>query len=155
MGEPMTVQFATFYLGEYLFAVPVGQVQEVLQQLPHTPAPGASRAVTGLINLRGQVVTALDLRKRLGMPPREARAGSDEPAQSINVVVRAKDEVWSLIVDRIGDVMNVTEEQFEQPPDTLRGPLSDLIVGAYKLDGQLLLQLDVDRALELPADASI
>lgn len=148
MGEPMTVQLATFYLGEYLFAVPVGQVQEVLMQQPHTPTPGAAEAVTGLINLRGQVVTALDLRRRLGMAQRENDADG-EPAQSINVVVRAKDEVWSLIVDRIGDVIDVTEAQFEQPPDTLHGPLRELIVGAYKLEGQLLLQLDVNRTLDL------
>jgi purine-binding chemotaxis protein CheW len=148
----MTVQFATFYLGEYLFAVPVGQVQEVLMQQPHTPAPGAAESVTGLINLRGQVVTALDLRRRLGMEQRVS--DTDEPPQSINVVVRAKDEVWSLIVDRIGDVINVTESQFEQPPDTLHGPLGELIVGAYKLDEQLLLQLDIERALDVSPAAT-
>lgn len=148
----MTVQLATFYLDDYLFAVPVTQVQEVLKQQPHTPTPGAPASVAGLINLRGQVVTALDLRRRLGMPPLQPVDG--EVRQSINVVVRTRSEVWSLIVDRIGDVINVTEEQFEPPPDTLHGPLRDLIVGAYKLEGPLLLQLDVDRAMELPPAAA-
>ncbi len=147
----MTVQLATFYLDGYLFAVPVDQVQEVLMEQPHTLTPGASPAVAGLINLRGQVVTALDLRRRLGMAERVQ--DSDEPVPSINVVVRSRDEVWSLIVDRIGDVMDVTESQFEPPPDTLHGPLRDLIVGAYKLDEQLLLHLDVDRVLDLTSSA--
>ena len=146
----MTIQLATFYLANYHFAVPVQQVQEVLMEQPHTPAPGASRSVAGLINLRGQVVTALDLRRRLGMP--ERAADSDGAPRSINVVVRARGEVWSLIVDRIGDVINVTESQFEPPPDSLHGPLRDLIVGAFKLDQQLLLQLNVDCVLDLSSD---
>jgi purine-binding chemotaxis protein CheW len=148
----MTVQLATFYLGDAWFAVPVVQVQEVLMSQPHTPAPGAPNSVVGLINLRGQVVTALDLRRRLGMP--KLGSSTAEYAQSVNVVVRAKGEVWSLIVDRIGDVITVSRSQFEPAPDTLYGPLRELIVGAFKLDGQLLLQLDVDQALGLSPAAN-
>ena len=141
----MSVQLATFHLDSYLFGVPVGQVQEVLMEQPCTPAPGAPDSVTGLINLRGQVVTALDLRVRLGLPRRDA---DGEQHKSINVVVRSGDEAWSLLVDRIGDVMEVDERQFEQPPDTMHGPQRELIVGAYKLES-LLLQLDVDRVVDV------
>jgi purine-binding chemotaxis protein CheW len=148
----MSDQLATFHLADHLFAVPVFQVQEVLMEQPHTPAPGAAPAVAGLINLRGQVVTALDLRTRLCLPERTTHNG--ETPSSINVVVRAGEEVWSLIVDRIGDVIDVETEQFEPPPDTLTGPLRELIIGAYKLDHQLLLLLDVTRVLDLSPSAA-
>lgn len=145
----MSSQLATFRLAGDLFGVPVSDVQEVLMEQPHTPTPQAPAAVAGLINLRGQVVTALDLRVRLSLPPREP--GSDY----INVVVRHGEDVWSLLVDRIGDVIAVDDAQFEPPPDTLHGPASELILGAYKLEAELLLLLDVRKVLELsPAVAA-
>lgn len=139
----MTVQLATFYLGEYQCAVGVEQVQEVLLDQPRTRVPGAPEAVAGLINLRGQVVTALDLRVRMKLDE------NADTSSSMNVVVRNGDEVWSLLVDRIGDVIEVPDNQFEPPPDTLTGRLRELIVGAYKLDEHLLLVLDVPRVLDL------
>ena len=147
----MGTLLGTFKLGDYLCAVPVSQVQEVLMEQPRTAAPGASRYVTGLINLRGQVVTALDLRLRMGV------ASEDElPTRgSMSVVVRSRDEVWSLLVDRIGDVIEVEESQFEAPPDTLTGVLRDMITGAYKLDGQLLLVLNVERVLDVSSEPAV
>jgi purine-binding chemotaxis protein CheW len=139
----VSTQYATFHLAGHLFGVEVRRVQEVLTEQPRTPAPLAPRAVAGLINLRGQVVTALDLRRRLNMPDRE------EGKVAMNVVVRAAEEVWSLLVDSIGGVIEVTDSTFEPPPDTLSGPIRELIRGAYKLDGALLLVLDVDKALEI------
>jgi len=139
----MSAQLATFCLGPDLFGIPVGTVQEVLLEQPRTPAPGAPAAIAGLINLRGQVVTALDLRTRVGLPPRPA------DLTSIDIVVRAQDEVWSLLADSIGDVVEVEDAQFEPTPDILHGPLRELLHGAYKLEDQLLLLLDVDRVLEL------
>ncbi|MEZ0165780.1 chemotaxis protein CheW [Kineococcus sp. LSe6-4] len=139
----MSTQYATFHLAGHLFGVEVRRVQEVLTEQPRTPAPLAPHAVAGLINLRGQVVTALDLRRRLNMPDRE------EGKVAMNVVVRAAEEVWSLLVDSIGGVIEVTDSTFEPPPDTLSGPIRELIRGAYKLDGALLLVLDVDKALEI------
>jgi purine-binding chemotaxis protein CheW len=136
--------FATFQLGEFLCAVPAAEVQEVLMDQPRTPAPGAAPCVAGLINLRGNVVSAMDLRLRMGIGAPDAIAGS---AASMNVVVRCRGEVWSLLVDRIGDVIEVDDEQFELPPDTLRGKLRELIVGAYKLDDRLLLVLDISALL--------
>ncbi|MBN9521492.1 chemotaxis protein CheW [bacterium] len=100
----------------------------------------------GLINLRGQIVTALDLRRRLDLPD---RPDGDPP---VNVVVRTDDGAVSLLVDEIGDVLDVPEAAFERSPETLAGPARGLIRGAYKLDGRLLLILDTDRAVDL-ADA--
>lgn len=143
----MTRQFATFRLEDAHYGIEVACVQEVLSEQPRTVVPLAPPAVAGLINLRGQVVTALDLRARVGLPPREG----DRP--SMNIVVRVGDEVVALLVDSIGDVVEVEDKDFESPPDTLGGPLRDLITGAYKLPGHLLLSLDVLRAVALPAAA--
>ena len=145
----MSTQYATFTLAGHLFGVEVRRVQEVLTEQPRTPAPLAPRAVAGLINLRGQVVTALDLRRRLWLPDRA------EGQAAMNVVVRSSEEVWSLLVDSIGGVIEAADATFEPPPDTLSGPIRELIRGAYKLDDALLLVLDVDKALEIEgADAA-
>jgi purine-binding chemotaxis protein CheW len=111
-------------------------VQEVMRTLEMTPVPLAPHAVRGLINLRGQIVTAIDLRRRLGLPE---RAADQEP---MNVVMRTDDGAVSLLVDEIGDVIEVNEDAFEPPPDTLQGDARALIKGVYKLNGQLLLILD-------------
>lgn len=137
-----TTQYATFTLGDYLYGVEVGRVQEVLRYQQCTPVPLAPAEVGGLINLRGQVVTAIDLRTRMGLP---SRLGTQEP---MNVVVRINGEAVSLLVDVIGGVVNVGDDSFEPPPDTLSGRQRELIRGAYKLEDRLLMALDVDRAVE-------
>jgi purine-binding chemotaxis protein CheW len=136
-------QFSTFRVQGQLFGVQVGRVQEVIRYQPMTPVPLADPAVAGLINLRGQVVTAIDLRKQLGLPPRPA------DQLPLNVVVRVGDEAVSLLVDAIEDVVETTDDQFELPPETLSRPARELISGAYKLDGCLLLAVDVDRAVRV------
>lgn len=103
----------------------------------------APPAISGLINLRGQIVTALDLRFRLGFGKLE---GDRKP---MNVVVRSDDGAVSLLVDQIGDVIEVDDRNFEEPPDALSGAARDLILGAYKLEGQLLLLLDCDAAVQI------
>jgi purine-binding chemotaxis protein CheW len=138
---PATSQLATFWLDGDLFGVEVAHVQEVLRSQSITRVPLAPPAVAGLINLRGQVVTAIELRERLGRAPRPA---GEEP---VVIVVRLHGEAVSLLVDSIADVVDVDLRDFEAPPDTLDGAARDLIRGAYKLDGQLLLALDVNRAV--------
>jgi purine-binding chemotaxis protein CheW len=133
----------TFTVDHYLFGVDVATVQEVIRPQEMTRVPLAAEAVGGLINLRGQVVTAVDLRTRLGLPP-----GDPEKA-SMNVVVRTPDGAVSLLVDTIGDVVETSDEVFEAPPETLTGPSRVLVRGAYKLDGRLLLALDVARAVDV------
>lgn len=133
-------QYATFWLGSGLYGVEVERVREVLREQAITRVPLAPATVAGLINLRGQVVTTVDLHERLAL------AGPRSP-ESMLVVVLVGGESVALLVDRIGGVVDVSEEQFEPPPDTLVGAVRDLVSGAYKLDGQLLLSLDVDTAV--------
>jgi purine-binding chemotaxis protein CheW len=134
-------QLATFRLDGDLYGIEVEHVQEVLRSQQLTRVPLAPTAVAGLINLRGQVVTAIELRERLGRPARPA--GTD----AVVIVVRLHGEAVSLLVDSIADVVDVDVADFEAPPDTLEGQARDLIRGAFKLDGQLLLALDVQKAV--------
>jgi purine-binding chemotaxis protein CheW len=141
-------QFCTFYVSGLFLGVEVTLVQEVIRYQQLTRVPLASDVIAGLMNLRGQIVTAIDLRRRLGMPPRD-------PGQlPINVVVRAGDGAVSLLADQIGDVIEVEESAFERPPPTLGGEARELIRGAYKLESGLLLVLDTARALQLGDDSS-
>jgi purine-binding chemotaxis protein CheW len=138
-------QCCTFFLDGHYFGIDVLQVQEVIRYQKMTRVPLAPAVVRGLINLRGQIVTAIDLRRRLDLPDRP----DDE--LPVNVVVRTDDGAVSLLVDEIGDVLRVSEAAFERPPGTLRGTARDLIRGAYKLNGRLLLVLDLDRLLDAKA----
>ncbi|WP_369135944.1 chemotaxis protein CheW [Modestobacter sp. I12A-02662] len=138
---PASAQLATFWLDGDLFGVEVEHVQEVLRSQGITRVPLAPPAVAGLINLRGQVVTAIELRERLGRKPRP------EGQEAVVIVVRLHGEAVSLLVDSIADVVDVNVRDFEAPPDTLDGAGRELIRGAYKLSGQLLLALDVNRAV--------
>src|SRR5512147_1217078 len=110
-----TRQVATFLLDGLFFGVDVRRVQEVIRYQPMTRVPLAPDVVSGVINLRGQIVTAIDARRRLGL--RERPAGT----LPMNVVLRTDDGAVSLLVDEIGDVLEVTEECVEPPLETLRG----------------------------------
>lgn len=137
-----TQQFCTFYLEEFFFGVEVDKVQEVIRHQQTTPVPLAPEVIGGLINLRGQIVAAIDLRRRLELP---ARPAGQTP---MNVVVRSDDGAVSLLVDEIGDVVEVEEQDFERPPDTLSGTGKELIRGAFKMKERLLLLLDTEQALK-------
>jgi purine-binding chemotaxis protein CheW len=136
-------QYCTFYVDGHYFGLDVLRVQEVIRYQAMTRVPLAAPEVRGLINLRGQIVTAIDLRRRLGL--------SERPAEQmpLNVVVQTDDGAVSLLVDEIGDVLEVPEQQFERPPDTLHATMRDLIRGVYKLKERLLLILDTTNILEL------
>jgi purine-binding chemotaxis protein CheW len=110
-----------------------------------TRVPLAPPVVRGLINLRGQIVTAIDMRRRLELGERPT---GQVP---INVVVQTDDGAVSLLVDEIGDVLEVLDRTFERPPETLRGSARELIQGAYKLPDRLLLILDTDRTVNVQA----
>lgn len=132
-------QFCTFFLDTRFFGVEVEKVQEVIRYQTITPVPLAPSVVRGLINLRGQIVTAVDLRRLLQVGDR-----LDERLP-INIVIQTRQGIFSLLVDRIGDVLEVDEASFEHPPDTLDGIARELIRGAYKLQGRLLLVLNVEK----------
>jgi purine-binding chemotaxis protein CheW len=136
-------QFCTFFLDGHFFGTPVPQVQEVIQYQEMTRVPLAPNVVSGMINLRGQIVSAIDLRRRLGLHDR--RSGQ----LPMNVVVRTNEGAVSLLVDEIGDVIEVEEETLESPPETLQGFARQVVRGVYKLSGRLLLALDIDRVVDL------
>jgi purine-binding chemotaxis protein CheW len=141
-------QYCTFHLDGLFLGVEVHKVQEVIRFQQMTPVQLASPAIRGLINLRGQIVTAIDLRSRLEL---KLRSKTHLP---MNVVVRTDDGPISLLVDEIGDVLEMTEEAFERPPETLGGIARELIVGAFKLKDRLLLALDVDKVVKFQGEAA-
>lgn len=136
-----SLQYCTFHADDLFLGIDVRDVQEVIRFQKMTPVPLSEPSVSGLINLRGQIVTAVDLRSRLEMPPMD---GDDLP---MNVVVRDGENRVSLLVDRIGDVVEVSEELFEPSPSTVQPSIRELIKGAYKLPDQLLLILDTERVV--------
>jgi purine-binding chemotaxis protein CheW len=135
-------QFCTFFLDNLLFGVELTHVQEVIRYLEMTRVPLAPGIVSGLINLRGQIVTAIDLRKRLDIAPRAAGV------LPMNVVVRSEDGAVSLLVDQIGDVVEVDEDSFEPPPETLRGMVRTVILGVHKLNDRLMHVLDTEKVCQ-------
>jgi purine-binding chemotaxis protein CheW len=144
---PTTQQFCTFFLGDHLFGIAVEEVQEVIQHQDVTRVPLAPDVIRGLINLRGQIVMAVDLFRRL-------RIGERPPGTSlINVVVRTKEGPVSLLVDNIGDVVEVDEKTAEAPPNTLQADIRNLIAGVHKLDQGLMHVLNTEKACE-PLDIS-
>ena len=138
-----TSQFCTFYLDKLLFGVELKGVQEVIRSLEMTKVPLAPAVVSGLINLRGQIVTAVDLRRGLELEPRLAGM------LAMNVVVRSEDGAVSLLVDEIGDVVEVEESSFEPPPETLRGSVRTMILGVHKLNDRLMHVLDIEKACQM------
>jgi purine-binding chemotaxis protein CheW len=139
----MGQQLATFSVAGMHFGVDVLQVQEVLRQQEMTSIPTAPMMVRGLINLRGQIVTAIDLRLRLKLPPLEA----GKPV--MNMILRTEDGAASLLVDEIGDVIEVSSSSFEECPETLAPSVRDIVAGVHKLKDILLLLLDTSKALEV------
>jgi purine-binding chemotaxis protein CheW len=133
--------FASCFVGHLFLGIDVAQVQEVTHGGRLTRMPLASSRVCGLLNLRGQIVAVIDLRQRLHLGERPA---GDVP---VHVILQTDDGCVSLLVDRVGDMVEVDERDFEWPPHTMRGRVRELIRGAYKLDGGLLLALDTERIL--------
>jgi len=142
-----TRQLCTFLIDDMLFGVDVMNVQEVIRYQEMTAVPLASATVRGLINLRGQIVTAIDMRARLGIEPRDASL------LPMNVVATTSDGVVSLLVDQIGDVLEVDERTFERAPETLSATFRELVPGVFKLEGKLLLLLDAEKVAALGTSA--
>jgi purine-binding chemotaxis protein CheW len=137
-----TQEFCTFFLGDQIFGIAVERVQEVIQHQDMTRVPLVPDVIRGLINLRGQIVMAVNLRRRL-------RIGEQPPGTSlINVVVRTKEGPVSLLVDSIGDVVEVDEKTAEAPPCTLEADVMNLIASVHELDQGLMHVLDPERACE-------
>lgn len=136
--------YCTFQLADLFLGVSVLNVQEVIKFQPMTFVPLAPHMVSGLMNLRGQIVTAIDLRRRLELAD---RPNGESP---MNVVIRTDEGPVSLLVDEIGDVLEVSEESYEAPPSTMKGIARDLITGVHTLEDRLLLILDIAKVVSVP-----
>lgn len=143
MKEPQ--QYCTFQVGGFLFGVAVTKVQEVVRYQEMTHVPLAPREVSGLINLRGQIITTIDLRRRLRLPDRAAEA------KPINVLISTPEGGISLQVDQIEDVIDVDADSIEAPPEALDPEVRRCLIGVSKQRDRLLLILDEARAMELAA----
>jgi purine-binding chemotaxis protein CheW len=139
----ISAQYATFVVEDLFFGIDVLRVQEVLRYQEMTRVPLSPVVAEGLINLRGQIVTALDMRRRLGLAPRLA------DRLPMNLVVRTEEGPVSLLVDEIGDVLQLDPADFEAAPDNLTAAARELVRGVYKLKNRLLLVLDPDQTLEV------
>ena len=133
--------FVTFRLESQWLGLPVVTIQEVLTGQNVSPVPLSPREVQGFLNLRGQIVTAMDLRAVLGLPPRE------EGSPHMNVVVREEDEFYSLIVDEVGDVLEVDEAEVEPTPKTLDPVWKGCSSGVVRMEEGLLVVMDVHAVL--------
>lgn len=134
-------QICTFKLGSHEFGVPAIQVQEIIRTQRVTRVPRAVKTILGLINLRGQLVTAIDTRDLFDFLQHE----SSDKNVHMNVVVNSVNGLLSLVVDQVGEVVEVSENQYEDLPQTFTGKSSDHLSGVYKLNERLILLLDVDR----------
>jgi purine-binding chemotaxis protein CheW len=138
-------QYCTFWVAGLTFGVDVADVQEVLRWHDMSPVPRAPECVTGLINLRGQIVTAIDLRLRLGLPP---RAEGELP---MNVVLRSRDELVRLLVDDIGDVIDTEGQPLVPTPSNVPVQVSACLRGVLPRADAILLVLDPDLAADVAA----
>lgn len=141
MSEIETI--CTFTLGDMFLGINVGEVHEVLLAQAVTPVPLSHPVVAGLINMRGQIVPAIDLRRLLHLPAR-----ADGLAPHVNVVVRNGEELMSLLVDDVGDVLSQEARFLTAPPEATRVDSRNLFRGAYQLPQRLLLVFDTNRAIE-------
>ncbi|MCX8156380.1 MAG: chemotaxis protein CheW [Verrucomicrobiae bacterium] len=135
--------FCTFTVDRYLFGAPVTRVQEVVRNQAMTPVPLAAPEIRGLLNLRGQIVTAIDLRRRLGLPERQADAAP------VHVLLSDGDGAVSLMVDQVEDVQEVSPDILEEPPETVDAAIRALLRGVARRDDRLLLLLDETKAISL------
>ena len=138
-----TKEFVTIMVADQLCGIDVLKVQDVLGPQKITPVPLADEEVAGLLNLRGRIVTAIDLRGRLGLEPR-----SEEDGESMNVVVEHDGELYSLIIDSVGEVLRLPADDFERNPATLDPLWRKYSEGIYRLKEGLLVVLNGEVLLD-------
>jgi purine-binding chemotaxis protein CheW len=146
-SETDITEFVTFTIAGQMFALPIGRVQDVFKPVHMTRVPLAGAEIAGVLNLRGRIVTAIDMRNRLEAKKRDS--GNAPMAIGIEV----KGESFGLLVDVVGEVLKLPKAQREPNPINLDRKLAALSAGIYRLDGQLLVVLDIDRVLDLRGEA--
>jgi len=137
-------EFVTFTVAGQLFGLPIARVQDVFKPSRITRVPLAGAEVAGVLNLRGRIVTVIDMRRRLDIRHQEG----DAP---MAIGIEAKGESFGLLVDAVGEVLKLSVTEREPNPINLDKKLAALSAGVYRLDGELLVVLDIDRVLDLRA----
>ncbi len=138
------VDYLVIHIADQSFGIPVLQIQDVLGQQKVTRVPLAPPEVAGALNLRGRIVTAIDVRRRLGLPARE---GQTADARTMSVVVEHNHELYSLIIDKVGDVISLSNREFEDTPPTMDSVWREISTGIFRLESKLLVVLDVPKLL--------
>jgi len=141
-AERRNSEYVTVTIDDQWFGIPVLQVQDVLAAQSIALVPLAPKEVAGSLNLRGHIVTAIDPRQRLGLPAREGGASG------MGVVVEHEGELYSLLIDAVGEVLSLPEDRFERNPATLDARWRDVSVGIFRLDDRLLVVLDIAQLLD-------
>jgi purine-binding chemotaxis protein CheW len=142
------IEYVTATVGGQLFGLPISRVQDVFMPARMTRVPLAVPEVAGLINLRGRIVTAIDMRRRLGLP------APDDDRPRLAIEIECKGEFYGLLIDAIGEVLKLQASSREDNPINLEARLARVAAGMHRLDGKLLVVLDVDRVLEIGAMAA-
>ncbi len=140
------IEYVTVLIGDQLFGLPISRVQDVFMPDRITRVPLAAPEIAGVLNLRGRIVTAIDMRRRLGLPPRT----DDKPLMAVGIEVRG--ESYGLLIDTVGEVMKLGEATLEPNPVNLDPRLARVSGGVQRLDGQLMVVLDVDYVLNTAAE---
>ena len=135
-------EFLTITIADQLFGIPVLQVQDVLGEQSVTKVPLSPPAISGSLNLRGRIVTAINVRRCLGLSDREGKH------QVMSVVVEQGGELYSLIIDEVGDVLNLRDDDYENNPATLDSTWKNVALGIYKMQGRIMVVLDVPKLIE-------
>ena len=139
-------EYVTVLIGEQLFGLPISRVQDVFMPDRVTRVPLSAPEIAGVLNLRGRIVTAIDMRRRLGLPPRN----DDKPSMAVGIEM--KGESYGLLIDTVGEVMKLGEATLEPNPVNLDAKLARVSAGVHRLDGQLMVILDVDSVLNASAE---
>lgn len=142
-----TKEYVTAVIGGQLFGLPILRVQDVFMPEHSTRVPLAPPEIAGVLNLRGRIVTLIDMRYRIGLPPREDAS----PAMAIGVESRG--ESFGLLIDNVGEVLELDEAGREPNPINLDPRLARMSLGIHRLDGQLLMLIDVERVLDIGTTA--
>lgn len=148
MSSSKTQQLSTFYVGDRLYGIDVMKVQEVTKAMPITEVPLAPKYVHGLINLRGQIATAIGLRQVFNL-------NVDSSEEKMNVVCQIDGLLMSLIVDRIGDVIDVSEDEYEPAPETVPVEIRKFLGGVFKVPGQILSLIEIGKLSEAIQSQSV
>jgi purine-binding chemotaxis protein CheW len=141
------IEYVTVMIGDQLFGLPISRVQDVFMPDRLTRVPLSAPEIAGVLNLRGRIVTAIDMRRRLGLPPR----ADGRPPMAVGIEL--KGESYGLLIDTVGEVLKLADGTREPNPVNLDQHLARVSGGVHRLDGQLMVILDVDRVLETASDA--